>query len=99
MTYVSIILPLLFWFGLPAYVAGRMGRPYGYRRAWAWGLFASWIGVYIVKRQLQPIRAQVISENARRQREASRGTGAAEEAGEDLETLKLRKFGLKIKDD
>jgi hypothetical protein len=99
MIYLRIIPPLLFWLGLPAYVAYRMGRPYGHRLAWLWGLFASWIGVYVVKRQLQPIRAQAIAENAQRQRAASGRTGAAGEADEDLETLKLRKFGLKLKDD
>jgi hypothetical protein len=73
-TYLRIVLPLLFWFGLPAYVAYRKGHPYGYGRAFKWGLFASWIGVYVVERQLRPIRAQVISEKARGEREQlSRG--------------------------
>ena len=66
---MRIVLPLLFWFGLPAYVAYRKGHLYGYGRAFKWGLFASWIGVYVVERQLRPIRAQVISERARRERE------------------------------
>jgi hypothetical protein len=69
LTYLRIVLPLLFWFGLPAYVAYRKGHPYGYGRAFKWGLFASWIGVYVVERQLRPIRAQVISERAQRERE------------------------------
>jgi hypothetical protein len=37
MTYLRIVPPLLLWFALPAYVAYRKGRPYGYGRAWMWG--------------------------------------------------------------
>ena len=83
-TTLAIILPLLFW-ALPTYVAWRMGTAVGYRSSWLWGFFTGWIGVFVVARQVRPVREQ-------RAREAR----ALEDAklGRDAQAPKLRNVGL-----
>jgi hypothetical protein len=84
-TAVAYIVAVLIWAAAPIYVAQRIGSRGGRKYPWLWGLFLGWIGVLIVATLTRGTRDRMKREEA-----------AAEEAesGEDIETQKLRKFGL-----
>jgi hypothetical protein len=85
MAAVAYIFAALVWAAAPVYVAQRIGSRAGRKYPWLWGLLLGWIGVLIVAIVTRDKRDQIRREKA-----------AAEEAeaGEDIETEKLRKFGL-----
>jgi hypothetical protein len=85
MAVAAVVVPVLVWLAAPAYVAQRIGSRGGRRYPWLWGLLLSWIGVVVVAVLTRDQRDQV-----RRQEAAAEEA----EAGEDIETQKLRKFGL-----
>jgi hypothetical protein len=63
MEIITIVFPLLFWFGLPMVVADRIG---GHNRSWLLGTL-SWIGVYIVWKQQKRIDEQSARESHARE--------------------------------
>jgi hypothetical protein len=85
MAAIAYIVAVLVWAAAPIYVAQRIGSRAGRKYPWLWGLLLGWIGVLIVAALTRQKRDQITREQA-----------AAEEAdsGEDIETEKLRKFGL-----
>jgi hypothetical protein len=81
---VGYIAVALIWWAAPVYVAQRIGSRAGRKYPWVWGALLGWIGVLIVAMVTRDKRDQIRREEA-----------AVEEAeaGEDIETEKLRKLG------
>jgi hypothetical protein len=62
LTEAQVIVQSLFWLVLPVYISLRMGNRNHYPGAWKWGLFASWVGVFVIHRQTRPVRKQRLLE-------------------------------------